>query len=62
MLLDAIIGNLVGDYLLQNDYLALGKKKSSAICAVHWFQRLILLDIDLACRRTIIVRLATLRN
>lgn len=31
----AIIGHLVGDYLLQNDWMALGKKKSSDICAVH---------------------------
>lgn len=35
MITDAIIGNLVGDYLLQNSYLALNKKKSSLICAVH---------------------------
>src|SRR2546423_433198 len=31
----AIIGHLVGDYLLQNDYLALGKKRSTPICALH---------------------------
>lgn len=30
-----LIGHLVGDYLLQNDWQALGKKKSSGICAVH---------------------------
>jgi len=31
----AIIGHLVGDYLLQNDWMALGKKKSSLICSIH---------------------------
>ena len=31
----AIIGHLVGDYLLQNDWMALNKKKDAAICAVH---------------------------
>lgn len=31
----AIIGHLVGDYLLQNDWMALNKKKSSFRCAVH---------------------------
>ncbi len=39
MLLDplasAIVGHLVGDYLFQNDYMALGKKKSDKICALH---------------------------
>jgi Protein of unknown function (DUF3307) len=35
MLIDAIVGHLVGDYLVQNDHLALNKKTSSAICAVH---------------------------
>lgn len=34
-MLSAIIGNLVGDYLLQNDWMALNKKKSSFHCAVH---------------------------
>lgn len=34
-LLGAIVGHLVGDYLMQNDWMALGKKKSSLICAVH---------------------------
>lgn len=34
-LVGAIVGHLVGDYLLQNDWMALGKKKSSFICAVH---------------------------
>lgn len=34
-LLLAIIGHLVGDYLLQNDWMALNKKFSVAICAVH---------------------------
>lgn len=31
----ALIGHLVGDYLLQNDWMALNKKKSSIACAVH---------------------------
>jgi len=31
----AVIGAMVGDYLLQNDWLALGKKRSSVICAIH---------------------------
>lgn len=30
-----LVGHLVGDYILQNDYLANGKKKSSFICALH---------------------------
>jgi len=34
-LLLAIIGHLVGDYLLQNDWMALNKKQNLAICAVH---------------------------
>lgn len=34
-LLLAIIGHLVGDYLLQNDWMALHKKKSSFRCAIH---------------------------
>lgn len=31
----AIIGHLVGDYLLQNDWMALKKKKASLPCIVH---------------------------
>jgi len=31
----AIVGHLAGDYLLQNDFLAIGKKNSSLICALH---------------------------
>ena len=31
----AIVGHLVGDYLLQNDWMALNKKKHSLPCAVH---------------------------
>lgn len=31
----AIVGHLVGDYLLQNDWMALNKKSSSLHCAVH---------------------------
>ncbi len=36
-LLLAIIGHLVGDYLLQNDWMALNKKQRSFPCAVHCF-------------------------
>jgi hypothetical protein len=31
----AIIGHLVGDYLIQNDWMALNKKKKTLNCAVH---------------------------
>lgn len=31
----ACVGHLVGDYLLQNDWMALHKKASSIRCAVH---------------------------
>ena len=31
----AIVGHLVGDYLLQNDWMALNKKKHSLHCTVH---------------------------
>jgi hypothetical protein len=31
----AIVGHLVGDYLLQNDWMALNKKQRSFPCAVH---------------------------
>lgn len=34
-LLLALIGHLVGDYLLQNDWMAAGKKKSPFICCIH---------------------------
>lgn len=33
--MDYLIGHLVGDYLLQNDYLAQNKKSNSWICALH---------------------------
>lgn len=33
----AIVGHLVGDYLLQNDWMALNKKRSMTICAIHCF-------------------------
>ena len=33
----AIIGHLVGDYLLQNDFLAQEKKRDSFVCALHCF-------------------------
>lgn len=31
----AIVGHLVGDYLLQNDWMALNKKKQTLPCVVH---------------------------
>lgn len=31
----AIVGHLVGDYLLQNDWMALHKKQSAFRCSVH---------------------------
>ncbi len=31
----ALVGHLVGDYLLQNDWMALNKKRSSLHCMVH---------------------------
>lgn len=34
-MLEAIIGNLVGDYILQNDWMASNKKNNSFICAIH---------------------------
>lgn len=30
-----ILAHFIGDFLLQNDWLAVGKKKSSFICSVH---------------------------
>lgn len=36
-LLLGIIGHLTGDYILQNDWMALNKKKSFVPCAVHCF-------------------------
>jgi hypothetical protein len=33
--MDYLIGHLIGDYLLQNDWMALGKKKSHWPCLVH---------------------------
>lgn len=33
----AIIGHLVGDYLLQNDWMALNKKHRTLPCLVHCF-------------------------
>lgn len=29
------VGHLVGDYLLQNDWMGFGKKQSSVICTLH---------------------------
>ena len=32
-----LIAHLIGDYLLQNDWMAKGKRVSSSICTVHVF-------------------------
>jgi hypothetical protein len=34
-LASAIVGHMVGDYLLQNDWMAANKKKRTLPCAVH---------------------------
>lgn len=36
-MISALVGHLVGDYLLQNDWMALNKKKNSLICLLHAF-------------------------
>lgn len=36
-MIDALVGHLVGDYLLQNDWMALNKKNQILPCAVHCF-------------------------
>ncbi len=36
-LTSALVGHLVGDYLLQNDWMAHNKKTSSSACLVHSF-------------------------
>lgn len=33
--LQIMASHLLGDYILQNDYMALGKKRSSWICLIH---------------------------
>ncbi len=35
MYLPYILAHFIGDFLLQNDWMAVGKKKSSWICTVH---------------------------
>ena len=35
ILASAIVGHLVGDYLLQNDWMALNKKQKSFPCLIH---------------------------
>lgn len=34
-MISALVGHLVGDYILQNDWMALNKKTSTFHCAVH---------------------------
>jgi hypothetical protein len=34
-MISAFVGHLVGDYILQNNWMASNKKKSSVHCAVH---------------------------
>lgn len=33
--MDYLVGHLIGDYLLQNDWMAQGKKRSTLPCVVH---------------------------
>lgn len=35
VLAEAIVAHLVGDFLLQNHFMAVGKKQNSLICAIH---------------------------
>jgi len=35
MLMHWIYAHLIGDYLIQTDWMATGKKRSSGICAIH---------------------------
>lgn len=35
LLINMIVGHLVGDYILQTDWMASGKKTSSLICLLH---------------------------
>jgi hypothetical protein len=35
MALPWILAHFIGDFLLQNDWMAVGKKKSSLICTIH---------------------------
>ncbi len=34
-MIEAIIGHLVGDYMLQNDWMASNKNRSAWVCSVH---------------------------
>lgn len=34
-MINALVGHLVGDYLIQNDWMALNKKSSTLHCSVH---------------------------
>ena len=34
-MISALVGHLVGDYLIQNDWMARNKKRSTVICAIH---------------------------
>lgn len=36
-MIGAIVGHLVGDFLAQNDFMALNKKKNSFVCFFHCF-------------------------
>jgi hypothetical protein len=35
MIINYILAHFIGDFLLQNDWMAIGKKRSSLICSVH---------------------------
>ena len=43
-----VLAHFIGDFLLQNDWMAIGKKRSSLICTVHvFFYMLPFLFVDL---------------
>ena len=53
--LNAIIGHLVGDYLLQNDWMALNKKQSTLHCAIHCLIWTICVCLATQCTNPVIV-------
>lgn len=46
--MNLIVGHMIGDYLLQNTWMALNKTKNSLICVVHCF--LYTLSIAVICQ------------
>jgi hypothetical protein len=37
IVINYVLAHFIGDFLLQNDWMAVGKKKSSWICSIHVF-------------------------